>query len=151
MPNQLIPPPELAPPSLSHLPLAKRIELWAALIDEGEAMLRANLRAMTGSEEEFRAGKRLYVENVDDTARLRALRHARVDRDRGYNLLTNNCEHTVTRAVTGTGRSPQLASWAAGIGVAALALVVTRHPGIAAAGYALGRGLVRGRLGNGER
>jgi len=54
MSNQLIPPPELAPPSLRHLPFTKRIELWAALIDEGEAMLRANLRAMTGSEEEFR-------------------------------------------------------------------------------------------------
>ena len=93
------------------------------------------------SESEFRAGKRLYVENVDDVARLRALRHARADRDRGYNLLTNNCEHTVTRATTGTAASPQLRSWVVGTGLAAAAFALTRHPAATAAAYALGRKL----------
>ena len=42
--QQLIPPPELAPPSVKHLPLAKRIEIWAQLVDEKDALVRAGLR-----------------------------------------------------------------------------------------------------------
>jgi hypothetical protein len=37
MTHQLIPPPDLAPPSVKHLPLAKRIELWANLVDSCDA------------------------------------------------------------------------------------------------------------------
>ncbi|HEY2882714.1 MAG TPA: hypothetical protein VGJ15_09780 [Pirellulales bacterium] len=43
MKNQLIPPPELAPPSIRHLPMEKRIELWAELVDESEQFLLAGL------------------------------------------------------------------------------------------------------------
>ena len=93
------------------------------------------------SEAAFRAGKRLYVDNLDDAARLRALRHARVDRERGYNLLTNNCEHTVTRATTGKAASPQLRSWVVGTGMAVAAFALTRHPAATAAAYAFGRKL----------
>jgi hypothetical protein len=45
MSNQLIPSPVLAPPSIKHLPLAKRIELWYELLDENEALLLSGLRA----------------------------------------------------------------------------------------------------------
>jgi hypothetical protein len=48
MSNQLIPPPELAPPSVKHLPLAKRIDLWLELVDENESLLRSGLRARIG-------------------------------------------------------------------------------------------------------
>jgi hypothetical protein len=48
--QQLIPPPELAPPSVKHLPLAKRIEIWAQLVDETDALVRAGLRAKIGPE-----------------------------------------------------------------------------------------------------
>ncbi len=48
MKNQLIPPPELAPQSACHLPMAKRIELWAELSDEGEQFLWAGLRRRVG-------------------------------------------------------------------------------------------------------
>jgi len=107
------------------------------------------------SEAEFRAGKRMYVQSADAPARHRAMRHARAhDRhagaafgaaDRGYNLLTNNCEHTVTRATTGRAHSPQLRSWVAGTTLAVAAFALTRHPAVAAAGYALGRRLARRR------
>jgi hypothetical protein len=45
MASQLIPPPEFAPPSVKHLPLEKRIEMWPELVDQNEALLLAGLRA----------------------------------------------------------------------------------------------------------
>lgn len=103
------------------------------------------------TQEDFLRGKRMYVRRMERIDRHRALHAAENAGRRDYNLLTNNCEHTVTRATTGRADSPQLRSWAAGIGLAALALVVTRHPGIAAAGYAVGRGLVKGSLDSDRR
>lgn len=95
------------------------------------------------SESEFRDGKRMYVSNLDGDIRGRTLRraHAHGDSRRGYNLLTNNCEHTVSRAATGEARSPQLHSWVMGTGFAAATFAVTRHPAAAAAAYAVGRKL----------
>lgn len=95
------------------------------------------------SEKEFRAGKRLHVERTECPRQRRFAASAVPDDGRGYNLLTNNCEHTVSRAMTGKGRSPQLKAWAAGIGVATVAFALTRHPAVAAAGYALGRRIAR--------
>lgn len=48
-PAELIPPPELAPPSVKHLSLAKRVEIWAQLVDETDAFVRAGLQAKVGS------------------------------------------------------------------------------------------------------
>ncbi|HZZ28892.1 MAG TPA: hypothetical protein VFE46_12895 [Pirellulales bacterium] len=48
MKNQLIPPPELAPPSIRHLPMEKRIECWALLADESEQLLLSGLRRRIG-------------------------------------------------------------------------------------------------------
>ena len=50
------------------------------------------------SEAEFRDGKRLYATRMEQRQRSRALREADRDTLRGYNLFTNNCEHTVHRA-----------------------------------------------------
>ena len=99
------------------------------------------------SEAEFRAGKTMYAANLDGAVRSRALRRARDHVDgsggerRSYNILTNNCEHTVSRATTGEARSPQLHSWVLGTGLAAAAFAVTRHPAAAVAAYAFGRKL----------
>jgi hypothetical protein len=93
------------------------------------------------SEAEFRAGRRLWVERLQERERHRALHHADNHRAAPYNLLTNNCEHTVNRATTGRAHSPQLKSWIASVGVATIAFALTRHPGVAAAGYALGRSI----------
>ena len=95
------------------------------------------------TEEEFRRGRRLQVERLARRERLRTLQAAECGQRRGYNLFTNNCEHTVSRARTGAGNSPQLKSWALGLGAGALAFAVTRHPAAAVAGYVLGR-----RIGN---
>lgn len=95
------------------------------------------------SEAEFRAGKRLHVNHTDCPRQRRFAAAARPDDERGYNVLTNNCEHTVSRAMTGTAESPQLKSWVAGIGIATVAFALTRHPAVTAAGYALGRRLGR--------
>ena len=94
------------------------------------------------SAREFRAGKRLQVTRLDREARRRALHSAEQSSGR-YNLFTNNCEHTVNRAVQGKAASPQLQGWIAGAGLAALTFAVLRHPVLAAAGYAFGRGLVK--------
>ena len=94
------------------------------------------------SEREFRAGRRLRVTVLEAQARRRAL-HAAEDGLRRYNLFTNNCEHTVNRAANGRAKSPQLQGWVAGAGLAVLAVAVLRHPVLVAAGFALGRGLVK--------
>ncbi|MEM7079729.1 MAG: hypothetical protein AAF513_13995 [Pseudomonadota bacterium] len=99
------------------------------------------------SEHEFRAGKSMYVTGVDLDERRRALRALDGERRR-YNLLTNNCEHTVSRATSGRARSPQLRSWVVGAGLAAATFALTRHPLASAAAYAMGRklaGLREGR------
>jgi hypothetical protein len=88
------------------------------------------------SEAEFRAGHRLSVTRLDRASRERALAHAERITGRGYNLFSNNCEHTVTRAIDGRARSPQLLQWLGGAAAGGALLALTRHPGIAAAGFA---------------
>lgn len=61
---------------------------------------------------------------------------------RHYHLLDNNCEHTVHRYSGERPQSPQLRGWLAGVGCAAVALALTRHPGAAVAGFALGKKLL---------
>lgn len=95
------------------------------------------------SEAEFRAGQRLYVSHSELDERRRTLNRVNASERRGYNLFTNNCEHTVNRATTGRSHSPQLLLWAAGLGVGAVAFALTRHPAAAVAGYALGRSLAK--------
>ncbi|MEJ2132797.1 MAG: hypothetical protein P8Y95_14525 [Gammaproteobacteria bacterium] len=50
---------------------------------------------------------------------------------RGYNPLTNNCEHTVSRIAEGRAHSPQLKMYAAAIGTSVLAFAVSRNPALA--------------------
>lgn len=58
MSNQLVPPAELAPPSVKHLPLAKRVELWGQLVDACEAFLLAGLRSRIGPHGDLEAAYR---------------------------------------------------------------------------------------------
>jgi hypothetical protein len=58
MANQLIPPPDLSPPSVSHLPLDSRIQLWVSTLDACEAFLLAGLRSRIGPEGNLRAAYR---------------------------------------------------------------------------------------------
>ena len=101
------------------------------------------------SMEDFRRGKAVRARRLGETQRARALHHAQRAAQGGsqrYNLLRNNCEHTVTRATTGKASSRQLVAVAAGLVVGAAVLVAIRHPLAATAiGYALCRKLRRPR------
>ena len=55
MNHQFLPPPNLAPPSVKHLALEKRIELWANLVDGCEAFLLAGLRSRIGPDGDLQA------------------------------------------------------------------------------------------------
>jgi hypothetical protein len=48
MKNQLIPPPELAPPSVRHLPDWEKIAIWDQMVDEGDQILMASLEDRVG-------------------------------------------------------------------------------------------------------
>jgi hypothetical protein len=67
MNHELIPPIHLAPPSVGHLPVSKRIELWADLVDSCQALLIAGLRKRIGPEGDLQAAYRewnqKYLEN----------------------------------------------------------------------------------------
>jgi hypothetical protein len=52
--NQLIPPPELAPPSVKHLPISKRVELWVDLVAAAEEFLLAGLKRKAGPQGDLR-------------------------------------------------------------------------------------------------
>lgn len=60
MSNQLIPPPELAPPGTLHLPMEKRIELWAQLADESDQFLLSALRHKVGPDGDLKAAYRAW-------------------------------------------------------------------------------------------
>jgi hypothetical protein len=73
MQHQLIPPPDLAPPSVKHLPLEKRIELWTQLLDENEALLLAGLRAKIGPGGDLKeAYRQWYARHMEDHDRMQA-------------------------------------------------------------------------------
>ena len=92
------------------------------------------------SEADFRAGQRLYVTRLDRERRERALQHAESEvAGRRYSLVNNNCEHTVSRAIGAQPESPQLQEWTAGLVAGITLFVLTRHPGVAAAGFAAAR------------
>jgi hypothetical protein len=79
--NQLIPPPEIAPPSVKHLPLEKRIELWEQLVDESDALVRAGLRAKIGSEGDLEAAYRQwYARQMEEHDRVQAALAANLTR-----------------------------------------------------------------------
>ena len=114
------------------------------VLRDGKVLHNTPLRGEhVSTEAEFRRGKPMRVRRLHAAQRGNTLRYAEQGERRRYNLFTNNCEHTVSRAADGRAESPQLATWAAGVGVAAVAFAVTRHPLVAAAGYALGRQLAK--------
>jgi hypothetical protein len=70
MAGQLIPPPELAPPSVKHLPLAKRIEVWRNLVDSCEALLLAGMQKRIGPEGDLQSTYRdWYARRMEDRER----------------------------------------------------------------------------------
>ncbi len=67
MVNQLIAPPELAPPSVKHLPFEKRFALWADLVNSCEAFLLSSLRDRIGPDGDLAAAYReWYARYLND-------------------------------------------------------------------------------------
>jgi hypothetical protein len=65
--NQLISTPDMAPPSVKHLSIEKRVALWAELVDSCEAFLVAGLRSHIGPDGDFQAAYRdWYARSMDD-------------------------------------------------------------------------------------
>ena len=73
MKNQLIPPPELAPPGIGHLSVEERIVLWAQMVDEGDQLVLTALRRQVGPDGDVAAA---FVEWLDRRAdqKIRELR-----------------------------------------------------------------------------
>ena len=64
--NQLIPPPDQAPPSVKHLPFEKRIQLWRDLVDSCEALLLAGLRSRIGPDGDLKEACRQWSQRYSD-------------------------------------------------------------------------------------
>ena len=60
MTNQFIPPIALATPSVRHLPLATRVDLWGDVLNSCEAMLLASLRQRIGSDGDLAEAYRVW-------------------------------------------------------------------------------------------
>jgi len=90
------------------------------------------------TEAEFAAGKRIYVTPLDPQHRRDVLARAARHGD-GYHLFNNNCEHTVSRTVSGVPESPQLRGIVGGLLAGGLVLALTRHPGAAIATFTAAR------------
>ena len=73
MKNQLIPPPELAPPSIGDLSVAERILLWARMVDEGDELVAAALRRELGPDADLTAAFRQWLDRRADE-KIRQLR-----------------------------------------------------------------------------
>lgn len=73
MKNQLIPPPEFAPPSIGHLSVQERIALWARMVDDGDRLVQAALRREIGPDGDLAAAFRAWLERRSDE-KIRELR-----------------------------------------------------------------------------
>ena len=81
----------------------------------------------------FADGQRVEVLRQSLDARRAAVRRAdavlRAPRD--YDVLSHNCDHTVTRVTEGRARSPQVMNWLLGAGAALAVFAVVKNPRLA--------------------
>lgn len=68
--SQLIPPPDLAPPSISHLSFTDRALLWAQMVDEGDTLVYDGFRRRYESEGDVQRAVAEWLERraVESTA-----------------------------------------------------------------------------------
>lgn len=116
------------------------------VLEDGRVYHNTPLRGEhVSSFKKFCKNKRVDVQHLDDSLRRDALNAINSGCTRPYNPFTNNCEHTVSRAATGQGESPQLSSLVISGGVAVVTLAFTRSWVLATAGFALTRKLTSRR------
>ena len=112
------------------------------VLEDGSVLHNTPLQGChTSTLAEFSKDKTIYPANHRPEIRDRTLANVSRDERQRYNPFNNNCEHTVTRATKNEARSPQLRGWVVGAAFAAVGLLVTRHPAVAIAGFALGKKL----------
>jgi len=78
--SQLIPPPDLAPPGISHLAPTERMRLWAQLVAEGDRFIYDGFRQRLGSDEAARRACLQWLERRDaesTAAKIRMLKGRR--------------------------------------------------------------------------
>lgn len=75
--GQLIPAPELAPPSLRSLTPEDRMRLWARIVHEGDAALRASFRDRAGSDAGADAALSEWLDRQGEQHAARAIRMLR--------------------------------------------------------------------------
>lgn len=64
--SQLIPPPDLAPPSIAHLSPADRVRLWARMVDEGDRLVFEGFLRRHGTESAARQAAREWLDRRAD-------------------------------------------------------------------------------------
>jgi hypothetical protein len=70
---QLIPPPDLAPPSIAHLPPVDRVRLWAEIVDEGDRLLYEGFLRRHGDADTARQAMQEWLDRrADDAAAAKA-------------------------------------------------------------------------------
>ena len=75
--QQLIPPPELSPPSIAHLSLDERARLWAQMVDEGDCLLFESFVRRSADEQSARVAMQEWLDRRDadaTAAKIRMLR-----------------------------------------------------------------------------
>jgi hypothetical protein len=82
--SQLIPPPELAPPGISHLSVSERMRLWAQMVDEGDRFVLDGFRLRLGSDEAAQKAFREWLDRRDIDALAAKIRMLKGRRPRGY-------------------------------------------------------------------
>ena len=118
------------------------------MLEDGRVLHNTPFKGRHASSiDEFSKDKTVYASRHGSDIRDRTLVNLENDERDRYNPFTNNCEHTVTRATKNEASSPQLRGWVMGAAFAAVGFAITRHPGVAIAGFALGKRLgSRGEL-----
>ena len=66
--SQLIPPPDLAPPSIAHLSPVDRVRLWAQMVDEGDRLLYAGFLRHHGDAAAARRAMQAWLDRRADDA-----------------------------------------------------------------------------------
>jgi hypothetical protein len=78
--QQLIPPPELAPPSIAGLSAEERASLWAQMVDEGDRLLFEGFIRRSGDERSARQAMQEWLDRRDadsTAAKIRMLKGRR--------------------------------------------------------------------------
>ena len=82
--QQLIPLPELSPPSIAHLSPDERARLWAQMVDEGDRLLFEGFVRRFGDEQSARLAMQEWLDRRDADATAAKIRMLRCRSSQGH-------------------------------------------------------------------